>query len=59
MPAQLDLFVLEGARDLRSIWAQLPQAARAEIIELFAALLVASVRASTTPEEAAHEPLED
>ena len=59
MPAQLDLLDSDRAVNPRSIWSQLPASARQEIIELFAALLVATVRPSPTTEEAASEPRED
>ncbi len=59
MPVQLDLLDPSRSSDQRPIWAQLPATARKEIVELFAALLVAAVRSSTTTEEATDEPLED
>jgi hypothetical protein len=59
MPVQLDLLDRDRAADSRAIWPRLPTSARKEIIELFAALVVATVRPSPTTEEAASEPRED
>lgn len=59
MPEQLDLLDSDKAGKPRSIWSQLPASTRQEIVELFAALLVAAVRPSPTTEEAASEPRED
>lgn len=59
MPVQLELLDSDRTGKPRSIWSQLPASTRHEIIELFAALLVSTIRPSPTTEEAASEPCED
>jgi hypothetical protein len=59
MPVQLELLESERESDPEAIWSQLPAAARAEIVELLAALAIATAVPSPTTEEAAREPVED
>ncbi len=58
MPAQLDLLDHDTS-GTRSIWSRLSAPARQEVVDLFAALLVAAVRPQPSTEEAASESLED
>ena len=59
MPIQLGLLDQETPRVRGSIWSNLPAPARRELVELFAALLAATVRPSPSIEEATNESLED
>lgn len=57
MSVQLDL--LDPDAPSRSIWSDLPAPVRREVVEIFAALLVTAVRASSSTEEDASELRED
>jgi hypothetical protein len=60
MPVQLDLLDPDRAEKAQLLWSRLPGPVRQELVELFADLLVAIVRAPRAPanEEAASEPRE-
>ena len=59
MPVQLELLASKRESDSEAICSKLPAAARAEIVELLAALVIATVVASSATEEAARESVED
>jgi len=60
MPGQLELFGDQRHVARSSIWSQLPIEARQRLTELFAEILLSSLRShATRPKETDHEQLED